>query len=887
MIDKTISHYRILEELGRGGMGIIYKAEDTKLKRIVALKFLPPELTRDPEAKERFVQEAQAASAFDHPNICNIHEIDETADGQLFIAMASYEGESLKKKIERGPLTLEESVDIAMQVTNGLTKAHERGIVHRDVKPANIFITRDNMIKILDFGLAKLRGQTKLTKAGTTLGTASYMSPQQARGQEVDHRTDIWSLGVVLYEMLTGHLPFHGEYEAAIVYSIVNEEPESAQKYRPNISSELLHILNRSLEKNPEERYQNVHDIVIDLKRVKKEIVHVSHRALIQSDLEPQPVPSRGEKIDPVTKCRVKKIVTDKTRRIKKIRFVFLAGLLFIAILIVMFLLKPFSKEPLPPMKIGPFASSPGKEVTPSLSPDGNQIAYSCGSVGQNDYHIYVKMIGTLTSLKLTTKAAEQYYPSWSPDGRMVAFMRFAGEESGIYKVPALGGAEQRVITIDSVNTGAGLDWSPDGGFIIYSKRDSANIPFSIHTLSVSNMEKCQITFPSNEEQGDEEPTVAPDGRWIAFRRTFSYAFDAIIIVPFNGGSEKRITFDAQIIRDLDWSQDGDEIIFSSNSGGTYGLWRVPFKGGEQKSIAMGADNVYDISVSNRGQRLAYTKTSGGAFIWKGDLPNKEGQIVTTSKLITPSQHSGFGRFSPDGQKIAFMSLAASGNYEIFVCKNDGTNLIQLTNFGCHSGVPVWSPDNKYLAFDSRPQGHSDILITNAEGGQVRYITTEASDDRIPAWSRDGNWIYFTSNRSGSYGIWKLPVVGGKAIQVLPEQGWWISESYDGKWLFYKNQFDDIWKLSLENGEKQPVLHDIFGPNWFPVKDGIFYIEESSDSSESNLLFFSFASNDTKKIAILKQKGIQCLDISSDRGSFLISGGEKGESDIYLVENFH
>ncbi|GAG35127.1 unnamed protein product, partial [marine sediment metagenome] len=222
MIGKIISHYNILEKLGEGGMGVVYKAEDTKLKRPVALKFLPPELTKDQEAKQRFIYEAQTASALEHNNICNIHEIDETDDGQMFIAMALYEGDTLKKKIEKGPLKLEEALDIGIQIGQGLDKAYKKGIIHRDIKPGNVILTEDGVVKIVDFGLAKLAGQSKITKDGTTLGTVAYMSPEQTHGENVDHRSDIWSLGVVLYEMVTGQMPFKGEYEQAVVYSIIS-----------------------------------------------------------------------------------------------------------------------------------------------------------------------------------------------------------------------------------------------------------------------------------------------------------------------------------------------------------------------------------------------------------------------------------------------------------------------------------------------------------------------------------------------------------------------------------------------------------------------------------------------------------------------------------------
>src|SRR3970282_2030439 len=239
MIGKTISHYTVLEKLGGGGMGVVYKAEDIKLSRTVALKFLPPEMTMDEEAKKRFINEARAESSLQHNNVCSIHNIDETEDGQIFICMDCYEGETLKEKIKKGPLKLKNVTDISIQIAQGLLKAHEHKIIHRDIKPANIFITEDETVKILDFGLAKLSGSAKLSKMGSTLGTVAYMSPEQARGDEVDNKTDIWSLGVVMYELLTGQLPFKSEYEQTILYSIFNEEPEPPTGLRTGVPMEL------------------------------------------------------------------------------------------------------------------------------------------------------------------------------------------------------------------------------------------------------------------------------------------------------------------------------------------------------------------------------------------------------------------------------------------------------------------------------------------------------------------------------------------------------------------------------------------------------------------------------------------------------------------------
>ena len=272
MIGRIISHYRILEELGRGGMGVVYRAEDAKLKRPVALKFLPPELTRDKEAKTRFIHEAQAASALQHHNICTIHEIDETPDGQLFIVMDCYGGETLKQKIAGGPLSIDDTIDIAIQIAEGLSEAHGASMVHRDIKPGNIMLTDRGIVKILDFGLAKLGDRTKMTRTGTTLGTVAYMSPEQAAGGTVDHRTDIWSLGVVLYEMITGRPPFRGDHEPAVLYSILNESPEPVTALRSGVPLELERITDKCLTKDPAERYQSAADLSADLRRLKREM---------------------------------------------------------------------------------------------------------------------------------------------------------------------------------------------------------------------------------------------------------------------------------------------------------------------------------------------------------------------------------------------------------------------------------------------------------------------------------------------------------------------------------------------------------------------------------------------------------------------------------------
>ena len=284
MIGRTISHYEILEKLGEGGMGVVYRARDTKLNRDVALKFLPAGMTSDEESSKRFVREAQAAAALNHPNICSVYEIGE-ADGQTFIVMPCIGGASLADKVKDGPLSIDEAFDIAIQVGKGLARAHENGIVHRDIKPGNILIDEHGLVKVVDFGLAKLGSLTKMTMVGTTLGTVSYMSPEQARGDEIDHRSDIWALGVVLYEMLAGRMPFRGEVDAAVIYSIMNEEPEPLTENCPECPAELGEIIKTVLAKELDDRFQSIGDMVAALEAVRGgESISTVRRASRKSD---------------------------------------------------------------------------------------------------------------------------------------------------------------------------------------------------------------------------------------------------------------------------------------------------------------------------------------------------------------------------------------------------------------------------------------------------------------------------------------------------------------------------------------------------------------------------------------------------------------------------
>ena len=413
MVGQTISHYKIVEKLGEGGMGVVYKAEDTKLGRTVALKFLAAHLLQDDESRARFIREAKAAAALDHPNICTVHEIDE-ADGHTFIAMAFVEGETLQAKIEARPLKIDESLDIALQVARGLAAAHHNGVVHRDIKSANVMIAAagpgaDPQAKLLDFGLAQLATGSRLTKEGTTLGTTAYMSPEQAQGAEVDQRSDIWSLGVVLYEMVSGRLPFQGEHEQGILYAVLNEQAEPLTGVRTGVPKELERIAGKCLAKEPGSRYQHVDELLVDLRELQKERQSGESRVQAGATQAGGPGAIDGKPAS---------------------RTAWYAGAFAAAAVLAaagaswLGVFEPASQPPQEPMQVVPLTTYPGSEREPSFSPDGAQVAFSWDGESQDNFDIYVEEIDSDTPVRLTSSPAPEQHPAWSPDGRQIAFLR-------------------------------------------------------------------------------------------------------------------------------------------------------------------------------------------------------------------------------------------------------------------------------------------------------------------------------------------------------------------------------------------------------------------------------------------------------------------------------
>ncbi len=649
MIGQTISHYKILEKLGEGGMGVVYKAEDIKLKRTVAIKFLPKRLSVHGEERERFIHEAQAASALNHPNIYIIHEIDEV-EGETFLVIEYIDGITLREWIRRKSeqasdrkYSVQETINIAIQVAEGLEKAHEKGIIHRDVKSENIMLTNDGLAKIMDFGLAKLKGVSKLTKTGSTIGTLAYMSPEQVEGIETDHRTDIFSFGVVLYEILSTRLPFQSVHEAAIMYEIMNVDPPSLTDLHKNVDPELNRIVMKCLEKNREERYQSMKDVAIDLKRYKRD----SEGKRIE-----RKVPSEAVKPSEALPPR-KKISTSL--------LIGAGALVVLLVLGVLYLTRQTPKEEvkLAEAKITKVTSQPGLEDEPTWSPDGKFIAYTSDDRGNFD--IIVQPLTGGQPIRVVDSDADDAQPAWSPDGSRLAFVsardrggRFSplfgvgyletylkGKGGDIFLVPALGGRPVKL-----VSNAFDPAWSPDGKTLVF--RSIRGGQWDLWTVSAEGGTPKRLT---NDPEFDYQPSWSPDGKWILYGSELRGVYE-VCVVPASGGSPKYLTNGKAMVVKPTWSPDGKFILFSSNRSGSMNIWKMFFKPDAEKfetpiRVTVGEGDDINISVTSIGNRIAFATVKSSPDIWE--------LTVSSRKLRQVSSETGIEDLpyvSPDGKTI-------------------------------------------------------------------------------------------------------------------------------------------------------------------------------------------------------------------------------------------
>jgi serine/threonine protein kinase/WD40 repeat protein len=876
MIGKTVSHYRILEKLGGGGMGVVYKAEDTKLGRTVALKVLPPERVADPNRKRRFVQEARAASALNHPNIITIYDIDE-AEGVHYIAMECVEGKTLERLIARHGLRVNEALKYAVQMAAALAKAHSAGIVHRDLKPTNVMVTDDGLVKVLDFGLAKLTeaaptgdAETAVTlepttEEGTIVGTVGYMSPEQAEGKAVDTRSDIFSFGSVLYEMLTGQRAFQGETKISTIAAILREEPKPLSQVVEGLPREVERIVKRCLRKDPAHRFQHMDDLKVTLEELKEE-----------SD--------SGE------------LATTPAAEKKRFPLTALAAIVVIAIGLAAagwFWSHRSRATREAPLRAVPLTSYPGREYYPSFSPDGSQVAFMWDGEKQDNFDIYVKLIGAEPPLRLTTNPAIEGSPAWSPDGRWIAFARvLPGGKYAVVLISPIGGPE-RVLTemyFDYTTVdGPFLAWSPDSRWLAMVGADKPDEVMALFVYSVETGEKRRLTSPPKNSLGDSCPAFSPDGRTLAFFRWASWTNSDLYFLDLSQdfkpvAEPKRLTFGNWRAASPAWTTDGRSLVFSALGN----LWGVDASGAgkPQRLAAIGANGAYP-AISRRGNRLAYAQVISDDNIWRIEIPTPGGKANPPQKLISSTRDDYFPQFSPDGKKIAFGS-ERSGSEEIWVCDSDGSNAVQLTFLGGSSigSAARWSPDSRRLTFSANIEGHQEVYVVNPSGGSPQRMTSSTYSGN-PSWSKDGRWILCDATPSG---IKKVPAEGGPAVPVTgAEGGWGPTESPDGKFIYYVRNTAggfSLLRVPTEGGEVQQILDSLVRPSFVVVNDGIYFMPRRDPKSGYSIQFLNTTTGKTRRIAAFEKPVGNSLAVSPDRRWILYTQYDQAGSDLMLVENF-
>ena len=876
-----IGHYRIVSCLGAGGMGEVYLAHDERLERPVALKILPQGGSADPVTVSRLIQEAKATATLSHPNIAHVYEVGEE-NGAPYLVMEYAEGQTLDRIAAHRPMAQKEILQIALQVADALEDAHAKGIVHRDIKPSNLILGPRGQLKILDFGLAKLSEKARKmmvpalvstgslsdsTLSGQLVGSIPYMSPEQAAAQDVDGRTDIFSLGAVLYELATGRRAFAGATAPLVFDAILNRTPPAPRLLNPQIDEALNRLIRKCLEKDLRMRYQTAGDLAADVRLIQRD------SALTRAE------------------------TTSRRDR----RWVVIAGILAVVAIAstTWSLLRSPVDSKLTGLRTVPLTSFPGSETHPSFSPDGTQVAFSWNQGKQDDLDLFVKVVEAGNPLQLTSTPESDISAAWSPDGKYIAFLRQSLKEAGYYLIPALGGAE-RMISVASPNR-MGVDapfvaWSPDARTLAVVDRDTSQEPLSIFLIDVATGIRRRLTTPPPKTIGDSTVVFAPNGESLAFVRTMSLAIQDIHVVRLRGGEVRRITNENRRVAGMVWNPIDGRIIFSSAKEPGTRLWRISPNGGDPERIIGVGDQASFLAYSPSTRRLAYTKPLIDYNIWQYKMPTPGTPEPQGLPLAASTRLEHGPRYSPDGRKVVFSSNS-SGSTEVWISDSNGNGLTRLTDFGgAPTGSAAWSPDGQWIAFDSRPGGNPDIYVVSVNGGSPKRMTQEASHDVAPSWSRDGTWIYFSSNRTGRYEVWRMPSGGGEARQITRYGGFFGVESPDGRYLYYVKALNipGLWRMPASgSGQEEEVIDRLptgYQNYWSFGKSGIYYIEREelpSGGARYPLRYLDLHSGQNTLITHLTRRPFNSgLSVSPDEKRFLYTQVDTSEIEIMMVEGF-
>jgi eukaryotic-like serine/threonine-protein kinase len=808
-IDR-IGPYQLVSKLGAGGMGEVYLAQDTRLARQVAVKILPREFSSDAERRGRFLREAKAASALNHPNIVTVHDFGSEREID-YLVMEYVSGKPLDRLIPHNGLKVREALHYAIQIADALGYAHAGGILHRDLKPANVMVTGNGTVKVVDFGLAKvITGDVTRsidTRDGMILGTAAYMSPEQAEGKPLDACSDIFSFGSMLYEMVTGRRPFHRDSVASTIAAIVHEEPQPVSVAADDVPAPLGAVIERCLRKDPGQRFASMAELKAALENV---------RDTLNRNHIPAP-PLKNPKQD---RKRLSLSVI-----VLLIGFIIAGGLAWVYV-------RTRNTGPSQQdsqLKVAALTTYTGFVHSPTFSPDGERVAFAWSGPEEGTEHIYIKLIGESEPQRLTKSAAEEAGPAWSPNGHWIAFLRsLPGQRQGVFLVPAIGGPERKLAEVHASASiglfGPGLSWHPAGKWLAVGDSNSSGENPAIFLLSTETGKKRRLTWPAPHSKGDGEFAMSPDGNRLVFSRSYEGNVQELYLVELGAdlspkAPPTRITWFNRYSGTPAWMPDGRSILFASGSSHNLTLWRMnvaPFEGGasgKAEQAPFGREGAIEPTVSRQG-RIAYRQFMFDADIWRLELrrgKNGPEAVGLPKRLVSSTRLDHTPHYSPNGKRIAFAS-DRSGTDEIWICDNDGSNAVQLTSFGGpYTADPVWSADGKWIYFQSR----GEMYRISAEGGRASQWPSLRHD--VPHGATAAGWqdngLYSAPDRSGVMQVWRKPAAtGGSPLQITRNGGEFEYESSDRQFIYYLKPTDadpdvrSLWKMPARGATNGNLL---------------------------------------------------------------------------------
>lgn len=927
--NTRIGRYEIRSQLGAGGMGEVYLAQDTQLRRLVALKILPFGFSQDKERLRRFEQEAFAIAALNHPHIAHIYEIGE-AEGTHFISMEYIEGASLREKIHRDRTPLKKLLKYLQQVAEGLAKAHAAGIVHRDLKPDNIMITRDGYAKILDFGLAKLveppqvssdQAMSEVATAlleqhslpGMVMGTAGYMSPEQAQGQvrEIDHRSDIFSFGCILFEGVTGRKAFEGKDVLDSLHKIVHAPTPQIKEVNVEAPDDLQKIVRRCLAKDPEKRYQSVKDVAIELEELQQELkaeaepepsvqlassigVKMSSEAQTGVQSASQSAVSTAE-VEGVRSTTSAEYIVGEIKRHKK-GVVLIVASLAVAIAGIAYVLYKFvghrSATSLPSMKITRLTNS-GKVGAASISPDGKYVAYSAfDESGQSS--LWVRHVATTSNVQIVPPAGIDVIfggATFSPDGNYIYYIRREKNTPGVlYQVPVLGGTSKKLL--ENVTP---ISFSPDGKRFTFIRRYASQGEDALMIVNADGTGEQKLStlkFPDFFLGG---AAWSPDGKTIACAMggfTGGY-YRSVVVIQVADGTQKPLTSHRwNNVERVAWLSDGSGIITTAQeqAGSPFQVWQISYPDGEAHTITNDLNTYHNASLTADSSALAAVLSDRTSNIWVAPT----GEWTGARQLTSGKENGGIEgstTWTPDG-RIVYRSLAG-GNPDIWIMDADGRNPKQLTDDAFYERSLSVSPDGRYIVFDSIRSGTQQLWRVDVDGGNLKQLTTGIGAFS-PHCSPGGKWVAYTSFGPNGYIIWKVSIDGGEAVQLPNKFANLPAVSPDGKLIacYLRDEQTRATKLALlpfEGGDPVklfdlPQTAGLEHPvRWTPDGRALAYI--NTRGIVSNLWLQPIDGSPPRQLTDFKTDRIFSFDISRDGKQLALSRGII-DSDVVLIKDF-